>query len=240
MTLAAAFRLDIHTHCIHCEGHIYISTVDLSNIAFPKPTDRRIRILTSFTCIYDYIALNTKAAAAAVVVTELSLASAELRYHGQVQSQELAPGVRAYTHPDYYQTIVSGGSVEYLPGNYTRYGDVTELVMTSDDRFAIFGVGDEVLLQFDASTEKGLPAGRTRKYVVVIQNFYNNGRNPLANPAVEPLPSSSSSSSSNVTIPVGVAVNVAVNVGGGAGVVAAADTPMVQVAYRSTYNTRMQ
>jgi len=70
-------------------------TVDISDIAFPVPGDHRIRIMNAFACLYNYIALDTNAALASVPLTavELPLASAELRYHGQVQRTELPLGV---------------------------------------------------------------------------------------------------------------------------------------------------
>ena len=37
------------------------------------------------------------------------------------------------------------------PGNYTRYGQVAELMEAVDDRFVIMGSGDEIRLLFDAA-----------------------------------------------------------------------------------------
>ncbi len=36
-------------------------------------------------------------------------------------------------------------------GNYTRMGDVTPLLKGIDDRFAIFGSGEEIAAEFDAT-----------------------------------------------------------------------------------------
>jgi hypothetical protein len=68
-----------------------------------------------------------------------------------------------YTHPN-YDDVITGAP--YIPGKYTRFGDVTTLTNQSDDLFTIFGVGDEVLLRFDASAEPPVPAGFVREYIV--------------------------------------------------------------------------
>ena len=49
-------------------------------------------------------------------------------------------------------------------------GDVTELLKSVDDRFAIFGSGDEIAVEFDAAKLSTLPAGWKRDYF-----FYANG-----------------------------------------------------------------
>jgi hypothetical protein len=55
-------------------------------------------------------------------------------------------------------------------GIYTHYGDVTPLLKAADDKYVIFGSGEEVMLDFDPSTLPALPAGWTRDYF-----FYANG-----------------------------------------------------------------
>ena len=55
-------------------------------------------------------------------------------------------------------------------GNYTRYGDVRELLTGADDEYVIFGSGDEVAAEFDPSGLPALPQGWVRDYF-----FYANG-----------------------------------------------------------------
>jgi len=55
-------------------------------------------------------------------------------------------------------------------GNYTKYGDVLPLLKAADDKFVIFGSGEEVVLDFDATHLPSLPAGWKRDYL-----FYANG-----------------------------------------------------------------
>jgi len=161
--------------------------VDLSKLIFPT-NDHRIRLMAASPNTYEYVALDTNEALAhaSPVAVELPLSSAELRYHGQVQPRQLAPGV--WTHPDYHNVVPDDKAAEYVPGSYTKYGDVTKLVTVSDDRYAIFGVGDEVLLKFNATKEGPVPAGMRRTYVFVLHNYFKDASNSLREYSVEPLP----------------------------------------------------
>jgi len=55
-------------------------------------------------------------------------------------------------------------------GNYTRYGDVRQLLQQADDRFVVFSSGEGVKLDFDPLKLRALPAGWVRDYF-----FYANG-----------------------------------------------------------------
>ncbi len=164
-----------------------LDTVDLSKLVFPT-NDHRVRLVAATPITYEYVALDTNEALAhaSTLAVELPLSSAELRHHGQVQPQQLAPDV--WTHPDYRNVVPDDKAAKYVPGAYTKYGDITELVTVSDDRFAILGVGDEVLLKFDATKEGPVPAGMRRTYVFVLHNYFKDASNPLREYSVEPLP----------------------------------------------------
>ena len=51
-----------------------------------------------------------------------------------------------------------------------RYGDVTSLLQNVDDRFVIFGTGEDIDAEFSAASLPPLAAGWTRDYF-----FYANG-----------------------------------------------------------------
>ena len=52
---------------------------------------------------------------------------------------------------DYDYDLVSlTGPFQHERGSYTHFGDVTALVKSIDDRFAIFGSGEEIAAEFDA------------------------------------------------------------------------------------------
>jgi len=62
------------------------------------------------------------------------------------------------------------GPFQHQRGNYTRLGNVTALVKGIDDRYAIFGSGEEIAVEFDAASLPALPANWKRDYF-----FYANG-----------------------------------------------------------------
>jgi tetratricopeptide (TPR) repeat protein len=99
--------------------------------------------------------------------TELPLAHATLAFRGYPhQLDGRTPGDLTYN----YQQISSAGPFVPHRGAYTRYGDVTPLLHTIDDEFVIFGTGEDMDLEFQATTLPPLPKGWSRDYF-----FYANG-----------------------------------------------------------------
>ncbi len=74
-------------------------------------------------------------------------------------------------------------------GFYTRYGDVSELLETADDRFIIMGSGDEVRLLFAASELPALDDGFRRDFLLYVNGWVKDGDlNTAFAQSVEPLP----------------------------------------------------
>jgi hypothetical protein len=71
----------------------------------------------------------------------------------------------------------------------TRYGDVTELLHERDDRFVIFGPGDDLTVRFDAASLPPLPTGWKRSFVLRTAGYCKDTALSTAHGAtVEPLP----------------------------------------------------
>jgi hypothetical protein len=70
----------------------------------------------------------------------------------------------SYTHRS------MSGPYARAAGNYTRYGDVHQLLEKPDDRFVVFSSGEGVKLDFDPRKLPPLRAGWVRDYF-----FYANG-----------------------------------------------------------------
>jgi hypothetical protein len=95
-------------------------------------------------------------------VTALGVQSAELS--PKQCMLEYSPDGRQPTIYDYYR---QGTNPVTVPaGRITRYGDVTELLAKTDDCFVIFGPGDELTVNFDATKLPPLPEGWTRDFVL--------------------------------------------------------------------------
>jgi tetratricopeptide (TPR) repeat protein len=127
---------------------------------------RRIRLMTNLQLYWDQVLIDNNAEAPARTA-ELPLALATLHFRGYpTQIEGASPGDLDYD----YERVSLTGPFQRERGNYTRMGDVTELVKSIDDRFVIFGSGEEIAAEFDAAKLPALPAGWKREYF-----FYANG-----------------------------------------------------------------
>ena len=87
--------------------------------------------------------------------TEIPLARATEHFRGYpTQIEGTSPGDLDYD----YDRVSLTGPFQHQRGNYTHFGDVTALVKGVDDRYAIFGSGEEIATEFDAIASAGLTA----------------------------------------------------------------------------------
>jgi hypothetical protein len=70
-----------------------------------------------------------------------------------------------------YARVSTVSPWKYFTGRYTRFGDVRELLRSTDDMFVVSEPGDEIALSFDASELKPLPAGWTRTFLLYADGF---------------------------------------------------------------------
>jgi hypothetical protein len=118
-------------------------------------------------------------------VTSLEVSRASLYARGCVQ--EFSPDGKLPTLYDYDR--LAPLPVNRLAGCMTRYGDVTELLHKTDDRFVLFGPGDELDVRFDASKLPSLPPGWKRSYVLRTWGYCkDSGPFTAQGDTVEPLP----------------------------------------------------
>jgi tetratricopeptide (TPR) repeat protein len=128
----------------------------------------RIRIVTNLQIYWDQILIDDGPNDKSVVrETEIPLASADLRFHGYPRQIEgVSPGDLSYN----YDEVSLTGPFQRQRGSYTRFGDVTPLLTGIDNQFAIFGSGEEIAAEFDATALPALPPHWKRDYF-----FYANG-----------------------------------------------------------------
>jgi Tfp pilus assembly protein PilF len=138
--------------------------VDLSG---KLPTGaKRIRLMTNLQIYWDQVLIDQSENANSTS-SEVPLASASLRFRGYPTQIDLkSPGDLDYD----YNRVSLSGPFQRERGNYTHTGDVTPLLDRVDDRFAIFGSGEEIRAEFDTRTLPALPAHWKRDYF-----FYANG-----------------------------------------------------------------
>jgi len=132
------------------------------------PGTRRIRIVNNLKIYWDAIRIDQTPDQRDVRVAEVPLADAALEYLGFPREIRLTPA--SDTTYSYAQRSMTG-PYAHAAGNYTRFGDVRELLRKSDDRFAVFSSGEGVKLDFDPRKLPALPAGWVRDYFFYADGF---------------------------------------------------------------------
>jgi tetratricopeptide (TPR) repeat protein len=127
---------------------------------------RRIRLATNLQIYWDQVLIDQSTDAQARS-TEVPLAKATLHFRGYPKQIE---GASAGDLDYDYDRVSLTGPFQRQRGNYTRMGDVTALLTDIDNRFAIFGSGEEIAAEFDAAKLPALPPHWKRDYF-----FYANG-----------------------------------------------------------------
>jgi hypothetical protein len=142
-------------------------TADLSG-KLPAGT-RRIRITTNLQIYWDNILISRMAQEGqGTRVTPVPLARAELGFHGfPLKIENNPPGNVKYI----YEKTSATGPYTRPAGAYTRYGDVLPLVESLDDKFVVFGSGDEVALDFDIAKLPPPPRGWVRDFFFTANGY---------------------------------------------------------------------
>jgi Flp pilus assembly protein TadD len=148
---------------------------------------RRVRIVTNLCVYWDEIFLAEDAAEPPVVLTRLAPESADLHFRG-FSTPTIHPQRKQPESFD-YDRLLAVTMWNPTPGNYTRYGDVRELLAEVDDLPVVMGSGDEVSLDFDAAALPPLPAGWRRDFLLLFDGWAKDAdANTAFSQSVEPLP----------------------------------------------------
>jgi hypothetical protein len=122
--------------------------------------DYSLRIHTFFNTRFDYIGVDTTAQQN-VVIREVTPSSATLS-----------------------QAFVTNST---STGNFTLYGDVTELLQAPDNKYVIMRHGDEISFQFPADLPP-VPEGMERDYFLFASVWFKVDGLPYVQFTVDPLP----------------------------------------------------
>ncbi|MBI4164921.1 MAG: VCBS repeat-containing protein [Acidobacteria bacterium] len=150
-------------------------------------SDRReVRIVTNM-CVYWDEAFFTTEEGAAPATFELPLVSADLHYRG-FSTPELDPQGVKPEHFD-YSKVLAEAPWNPMIGNYTRYGDVHNLLGKADDHLVVMATGDEITVEFDAGHLPPLQPGWKRTYFLYTHGWAKDGEpNTAYSKTVAPLP----------------------------------------------------
>jgi hypothetical protein len=159
-------------------------TADLSG-KLPQGTTR-IRITTNLQIYWDNILIDRSTPSDDFKLNPIPLAKANLEYHGYpLQIEDQPPGNVKYR----YEQVSRTGPYARQAGTYTRYGDVTPLLQSFDDKLVVFGSGEEVALEFDPAKLPPPPKGWTRDYFFMANGYEKDMDFYAADGStVEPLP----------------------------------------------------
>ncbi|MFN8582814.1 MAG: FG-GAP-like repeat-containing protein [Gemmatimonadaceae bacterium] len=159
--------------------------VDLAG-KFPTP-DHHVRIRTNMQIYWDEAFLSYDATASAAQVTTLPVLTADLHFRGF--SRMYRKGGRYGPYWFAYDDVTTQSPWRRIEGTFTRFGDVLQLLNRGDDQYVTMGPGDEVTMEFDAASERALPKGWKRDFLLYSDGWIKDSDlNTATGTAVEPLP----------------------------------------------------
>jgi len=118
--------------------------------------------------VYDYVRLDTNAIVTPTLVAELTATSAVLSDMG-LAVLTFATLTAPLNIAD--QSLPVNPTLQ-LFGTFTRYGDVSDLLVSVDDEYASFRSGDGILLGFNDASLSPPNDGFNRFYVLKTKVFY--------------------------------------------------------------------
>ena len=120
--------------------------VDLTGLFPQDVSDYQIRITNFWNVTFDYIGIDT--------TTQQNITVQKINAAATLEQ------------------IVSSPSV--VTGNFTKYGDVTQLLSTEDDMFVIGMQGDQVSLQFPTASIAPLQDGMERDFFLFVACWFKD------------------------------------------------------------------
>lgn len=165
-------------------GIRHMMTLDVTGRVLPS--DRRIRISSNMELYWDRIFIAPTLEKPRLLVQEVSVKNADLHFLGY--PGQYSPDGR---HPNLYDygSVDRAVAWKIMEGDYTRYGEVAELLEKADDCYVIMGRGEELTLRFSADAFGQVPAGYLRSFILKTDSFCKDMDLYSAYPdTVEPLP----------------------------------------------------
>ena len=148
---------------------------------------REVRIASSLALYWDEVFLSEDAGEPQTVMTALDAHSADLHFRGF--SKAVIDAERKQPEKFLYDQVSPVSQWNPTAGNYTRYGDVRELVGALDDKLLLMGSGDEVTLLFDPAKLPVLKPGWKRDFLLLVDGWAKDAdANTAFSKTVEPLP----------------------------------------------------
>ena len=157
--------------------------VDLAEVFLTN--DYRLRIVTNMEFYWDAAFFTVDEEPVPLKTVEIPVAHADLHHRGFsqiVRTSEFGPDHYDYAH------VHNEPKWPPMAGNFTRFGNVTELLQAQDDLQVVIGAGDEITIEFDVPSD-GPPPGWKRDFLLHNVGWDKDADlNVVYGQAVEPLP----------------------------------------------------
>jgi hypothetical protein len=165
-------------------GIRHMMTLDVTGRVLAS--DQRIRISSNMELYWDRVFIASVPETPQLHVQEVSVKNADLHFLGYPRGY--SPDGR---HPILYDydNVDRAVAWKIMEGNYTRYGEVGELLERADDCYVIMGRGEELTLRFSVDAFDQVRAGFQRSFILKTDSFCKDMDLYSAYPdTVEPLP----------------------------------------------------
>ena len=148
---------------------------------------RRLRLTQAFEIHWDRIALMEKKPNARTEITFITPSQADLHFRGFSALADLPPDWPLTPH---YDTVRPNSFWTLTPGGWcTRYGDVSELIVSRDEGLALLNSGDELTLKFAVDSLPPKSPGTVREFFLYADGWDKDSDfHVAAGTEVEPLP----------------------------------------------------
>lgn len=150
--------------------------------------DHHVRLVTNLSVFWDRIFFTTEEARVPPRrVAELAATAAHLHYRGF----SVPVSDPKHLRPDYfeYTSLMKEAPWNPMTGNYTRYGEVGELLRADDDRLVVMAAGDEMTVTFSARDLAPPQPGWKRTLFLDASGYAKDGEpNTAYSSSVAPLP----------------------------------------------------
>lgn len=164
-------------------GLEHMMTIDVTGAILPG--DRKVRVASNMELYWDRIYLGV-AEDLPLHVQEVPVSSANLQFFGY--PREYSPDGKMPNIYDYHNVDRAMGW-KLMKGDYTRFGEVGELLGDADDCYVIMGRGEQLTLRFSVEAFAPVPEGHRRSFLLKSDAYCKDMDLYTAFPdTVEPLP----------------------------------------------------
>ncbi len=164
-------------------GLEHMMTIDVTGAILPG--DRKVRVASNMELHWDRIYLGV-AEDLPLHVQEVPVSSANLEFFGY--PREYSPDGKMPNIYDYHNVDRAMGW-KLMEGDYTRFGEVGELLGETDDCYVIMGRGEQLTLRFPVDAFGPVPEGHRRSFLLKSDAYCKDMDLYTAHPdTVTPLP----------------------------------------------------